>query len=267
MVDDQVVVGILTESNQFVQIKPPVPVSDIHDDVPEMNGENYVVAEHMIGMAISKSKSKGKDKQVNDVERVEYIQKIKLETRFFDVFRNTIRMLLNDYKNIALREKIEQTVNEPYLMYQGKLQQAKTLLSQLASSAIIFADNYDFKMVGEVTSCLNKSPDKCATNEPFCTVNQSSKGCQMVLPKKNLVTGARNDENYYLKMSDELIRYSRIKSCIFEPQSYLSFRSLDYNLGENEVILIQSLLTQEYFKGMVPVVANKFVKYKSRDNA
>jgi hypothetical protein len=88
----------------------------------------------------------------------------------------------------------------------------------------------------------------------------------MVLPKKNLVTGARNDDNYYLKMADELIRYSRIKSFIFEPQSYLSFRSLDYNLKENEVILIQSLLTQEYFKGMIPVVSNKYVKYKSRDN-
>jgi hypothetical protein len=262
MVDSEVIVGILTESNQFVQVNPPVPVSEANDDIPEMRGENYIVADDAIGFSISKKKGA----KVNDTERIEYIQKIKLETGFFDVFRNTVRMLLNDYKNMALREKIEQVVNAPYIMYQGKLEQTKLLLVELIKSNVIFVDNYDFKMVKEVTTCLNKNDSVCAREGPLCTVNSGASTCQMVLPRKNLVTGAKNDINYYLKMADELIRYSRIKSFLFEPQSYLSFRSLDYNLRENEVILMQSLLTQEYFKGMVPVVTNQYVKYKGRDN-
>jgi hypothetical protein len=176
-------------------------------------------------------------------------------------------MLLNDYKNISLREKIEQVVNAPYITYQSKLEQATTLLKQLVASNVVFVDNYDFKMINEVTTCLNKSVEKCSKEAPLCTTSQETNGCQMVLPKKNLVTGAANDTNYYLKMADELIRYSRIKSFIFEPKSYLSFRSLDYNIRENEVILMQSLLTQDYFKSMIPLVLNKYVKYKSRDNA
>ena len=34
-----------------------------------------------------------------DEERVDYIKKIKAETNFYNVFRNTIKILLNDYKN------------------------------------------------------------------------------------------------------------------------------------------------------------------------
>ena len=35
-----------------------------------------------------------------DTERESYIKKIKLETSFYNIFRNTIRILINDYENI-----------------------------------------------------------------------------------------------------------------------------------------------------------------------
>jgi hypothetical protein len=68
-------------------------------------------------------------------------------------------------------------------------------------------------------------------------------------------------------MADEMIRYSRIKSFMFEPQTYLSFGSIGYNLRENEIILIQSLLTQEYFETLMPAITNKYTKYNSYDEA
>jgi hypothetical protein len=68
-------------------------------------------------------------------------------------------------------------------------------------------------------------------------------------------------------MADELIRYSRIKTFIFQPQTYLSFGALGYNLRENEIIVIQSLLTKDYFDGLVPEEINKYVRYNSYDNA
>ena len=42
-----------------------------------------------------------------DEERVEYIKKIRLETNFYNVFRNTIRILINNYENANIRERIE----------------------------------------------------------------------------------------------------------------------------------------------------------------
>ena len=56
-----------------------------------------------------------------DQERVDYIKKIKLETNFYNVFRNTIRILLNDYGNIKIREKIEDEMLKEYIIYSNKL--------------------------------------------------------------------------------------------------------------------------------------------------
>jgi hypothetical protein len=87
----------------------------------------------------------------------------------------------------------------------------------------------------------------------------------LILPEKNLITNKNNEPIYFGRMSDELIRYSRIKSFMLEPQIYLSFGNVSYNLRENEIIMIQSLLTQEYFETLIPTVLNKYVKNNSYD--
>jgi hypothetical protein len=87
----------------------------------------------------------------------------------------------------------------------------------------------------------------------------------LILPEKNLMTHKENQNIYFGKMADELIRYSRVNQFMFQPQTYLSFGKIQYNLREDEIILLQSLLTQEYFDGLVPVVVNKYVKYNSYD--
>jgi hypothetical protein len=66
-------------------------------------------------------------------------------------------------------------------------------------------------------------------------------------------------------MSDELIRYNRIKSFMLQPQTYLLFGNISYNLRDNEIILIQSLLNQEYFETLVPTIENKYIKFNSYD--
>ena len=68
-------------------------------------------------------------------------------------------------------------------------------------------------------------------------------------------------------MSDELIRYNRIKSFMLQPQTYLSFGNIGYNLRDNEIIMLQSLLTQDYFENIIPVIINKYVKHNSYDEA
>ena len=70
---------------------------------------------------------------------------------------------------------------------------------------------------------------------------------------------------YFSKIADELIRYNRIKSFIFEPSSFLMFNELKYNLTDNEIILMNSLLTQEYFENLIPAPVNKYIKYNSYD--
>jgi hypothetical protein len=52
---------------------------------------------------------------------------------------------------------------------------------------------------------------------------------------------------------------------MLEPQTYLSFGNIGYNLRDNEIILIQSLLTQEYFESLIPAVMNKYTHFSSYD--
>ena len=76
-----------------------------------------------------------------------------------------------------------------------------------------------------------------------------------------------NEPIYYNKMADEFIRYKNIRSFMFQPQTYLSFSNIGYNLRDNEIILLQSLLTQEYFETLVPAITNSYVKYNTYDQA
>jgi len=265
IVEDEMIVGILTQTNQFVQLSKPFSLGDARDDIPVLENKNYIVdknSDPMVSIDVPVATSNDVD-----VERVEYIKKIKLETNFYNVFRNTIRILLNDYEQIKLREKIEDEINKPYVIYSQKLEKIHEYLKELVDESIVFSDDYDYRIISEVSTCLvNKTEEKCQAKSPLCAFTSANK-CQIILPKKNLLTGSDNELFYFGKMSDELIRYSRIKSFILEPQSYLSFSNVNYNLNEDEIIMIQSMLTQEYFEGLIPAILNKYVKYNSYDEA
>jgi hypothetical protein len=124
-------------------------------------------------------------------------------------------------------------------------------------------ENY-YKLINEVSTCIVKDGDKCKDTPNLCVVTENGK-CNLILPEKNLITNKENEPIYFGRMADELIRYNRIKSFMLQPQIYLSFGNIGYNLRENEIILVQSTLTQEYFDNLIPVVTNKYVKYNSYD--
>jgi hypothetical protein len=134
---------------------------------------------------------------------------------------------------------------------------------------VVFAENgsvYDYKDVNqnEIETCMKKSKEKCGASN-ICKFTK--KTCSLVLPKKNLVTETDNEAYYYGRMADELIRYNRIKSFVFKPQSYLSFGNVKYNLRDDELIVLQDLITQEFFEGLVPSDINSYAKYNTYDTA
>lgn len=144
IVDDEIIVGILTETNQFVQIVNPLPLSEINDELKILRNSNYLVADKETMM----------NTKVDD-DRVEYIQKIKLESQFYNVFRNMIRTILNKFENTQLRENIENESNVPYALYTNKLKNIIEMLKKTVNENIIFVDenNFDFKKVKEIMNC------------------------------------------------------------------------------------------------------------------
>ena len=78
----------------------------------------------------------------------------------------------------------------------------------------------------------------------------------------NLINGKKNEDVYFGRLADELVRYDRIKTFMFNPNSFisLSFSDIKYNLNENEIILLHSLLTEGYFDDLVEVKKNPYIK-------
>jgi hypothetical protein len=267
VIEDELVVGIITETNQFVQLSEPIPEFDIKSDfdIPSLRNDNYIFNKDSRPMLQSDVKITTQTDV--DTERVNFIHKIKSETKFYNVFRNTIRILLNDYENVKLREKIENEIAKDYIIYSEKLKNVIELLEELVQTKIQFiGDKNYYKMVESISSCIVKSDDKCREASNVCALSDNGT-CNLILPERNLITEKKNKDIYFGRMADELIRYSRIKTFMFQPQVYLSFGNIGYNLRDNEIILIQSLLTQEYFEDITYATINKYVKYNSYDEA
>ena len=201
-----------------------------------------------------------------DQERIEYMKKIKLETGFFNTFRNMIRMLLGQYEHKKYRSAIEAIVKDQNLTYYSKLRQVNIKLRGLLERYVRFTDlGVDIiRQFQTVTNCHILDSDKCG-EKPYCLTTDEK--CIMLIPRENLISGIDNEEMYYGRLSDEIVRYSRIRTFIFEPRTFLAFSNLKYNLGDDEIILLQSLLTQDYFDVLVPRPDNIYVRNNTYDTA
>ena len=265
IIEDEFIVGILTETDQFIQINQPLLPSDIEPelDLPSITDQDYVIQSREKTMPVDVLIA---TQNSTDTEREDYIKRIKLETGFYNVFRNSIRILLNNYENHKIREELEKEINNYFVLYNDKLENIKLLLKKLVGEKIKFIGDKNFyKLVNEVSTCIIKDKTKC-NNSPNICITENDK-CNMILPIKNLISGKENEPVYFGKMADELIRFNRIKSFMLEPQTYLSFGNIGYNLKEDEVILIQSLLSQEYFEMLIPTIENKYVQHNSHDES
>ena len=251
IIEDGLIVGILTMTNQFVMINEPTQ-DTFGNDLKKETDLNYNSIDKTIQT----------DSSVDDA-RVNYIKQIQLETNFYNVFRNTARYLLGQFQHNDLRQEIEEksTSNQLYLK---KIRSIDTLLRDLMKDHVVFHEYEEAELLAltTVTNCYNNCKKK-----PYCQpVPEKDFGeCALMIPATNLISHKSNDTFYYGKLADEIVRYSRIKSFIFNPKTVLTFTTLKYNLRENEIILLQSLLTQEYFENINASPVNQYITLNSYD--
>ena len=235
ILEGKLIVGLLTETNQFVQLIEPELNTD-QSIKYTIEDENFIQVNK-----VTQTSTK------IDQKREEYIKKIKLETDLYNAFRNKLRMLLNNFKYKNIRDEIEGISNSAQMVYYLQLERLIRLIKKLMSKDVEFIQ---------------------VTNNSIKRIEENLKqGDVILIPKKNLLSDLDNEEIYYSKISDELIRYNRIKQFMFAPNMFLSFTDLKYNLNSDEIILLQSLLTSDYFDDLIPDVTNKYISFNSYDTA
>jgi hypothetical protein len=140
-------------------------------------------------------------------------------------------------------------------MYKDKLAQVEKILRKMCKNNIDFVDKIPQPLLDYYLEVNEKTPD----GSPTCLVKDEGE-CTLIVPKLHLVSGADNEKIYFGRIADELIRYQRIRLFMFQPKMYLNITNMNYKINDNEFIILQSLLTNEYFENLVPFQTNNYVK-------
>jgi len=235
ILEDGKVVGVLTETNQFVMISEPEEIVD--DGIPVIYDENYLLADKEILQS-----------KVQDPIRTETIQMISLETQFYGAFRTTVRILLNQVKNKIYKKQIADMIDNQKYRHKYKLKYIETLLHKIADKNVSFKifDKNVLSTLGEISDCFLNPAEK-----KFCAIKKNGEYA-LIIPKTNLLSGTDNELMYFLRMADELIRYKRIHIYMMNPAMYLNITNTEYKINSNEMLMLESLLTSEYFKSLEP---------------
>ena len=244
VLENNLVVGFLTLTNQFIQVTPPSENIE-EDGIEVLKSSNYIVADRVLTTS-----------HKEDEQRIEVTKNIYLESQFYLAFRSTIRILLNQYSNKEKREYLVKLVASTRYLYKEKLKKVEEFLRVLGKKHITFQD-FDKKVLYELHEISTCTSD-CAEKK-YCVMKKEGE-CNLIIPKKHLVSGVDNEVVYFARMADELLRYNRIRLFMFETKNYLNITSLTYKLNPNEFIILESLLTNDYFNDLIPFQMNSYVR-------
>jgi hypothetical protein len=244
VIENNLIVGILTLTNQFIQVTPPS--ENIEEDGLEiLKSSNYVIADRVLTTS-----------HKEDEQRIEVTKNIFLESQFYLAFRSTIRILLNEYSNKDKRAYLLKLVDSSRYLYKEKLKKIEVFLRELGKNKITFQD-FDKKVLyelHEISTCTSDCEEK-----KYCIMKKDGH-CNLIIPKKHLVSGVENEVVYFARMADELLRYKRIRIFMFETKTYLNVTNLNYRLNPSEFIILESLLTNDYFNDLIPFQMNSYVR-------
>lgn len=243
LVEEGMTVGLLTQTNQYIMIEEP---EVIEDELPIKDTDYDIDAD------VISSVGTGIDK-----EREEKVNAIAYETRQFGIFRSTMRILLGRYENLHLKMSIEELTNSSYLPYLTRLRKINEILKKL--DYVIEWDTS--KEEKDLEICVGEEDEDKCNGKSGCVYKD--KKCGLKLSKVNMITGEDNEKVYYMRLADELTRYTRVQSYFFNPQAILSFSDIGYNLGDNEIILLQQEIDGNYFDNLDVRISNKYVKNTS----
>jgi len=234
VIEDLLIVGVITETNQFIMLDEPSE-NIYKDELKIIKGENYILADKEL--TINKNE---------DSERIKTIQKISLETQFYEVFRYICKMLLNEHDNYKIKQNIQNIIENPKVLYFNKLSEIQKDIHKLCDPYVKFID-YDEMVLMSLTEL---SDCKGNNDKKYCMVENGKR--KLLIPKKHLLSDALNDKLYFQRLSDEILRYKRIQSFMLDPKSYINIINNQYTLNKHEMIFIDSLINSEYFSKLKP---------------
>jgi hypothetical protein len=207
--ENQLVVGILTETNQFVPLAAPEE-NKMRDELKTIDED------HRVDATIQKGELNPKDK---------VIQSLKVEQMFYHAFFNTLKVELNDAARLGVRKQLEAAIPAKDM---ASLKQA---LDPVIEQKFIFVDQYDID-VYELTHV-----NLCKHDEPYC------QGGKLLIPKVNLFHRGDNSKMYPSRFMEDLLMNVHVQRIVLEEIHSTLYYTDRYQLSDHEILLLESELS------------------------
>ena len=251
IVDNGLLIGILTITNQFIPVNPIIYDKlrmNPDDEYIILDSKNEIISDYEILM-----------EDGIDMERKIAVKKVELESKFYNVFRNLLKILLKKIENKESKESLLEILNKN-TDYISLLEEVNNFIINIMNEFIKFSNIpvQDYDSLNNISTCFNDDEGDCTNN---CIYENDS--CKLILPSKNLLSGENNFNIYFFRLSDELIRFPKIKEYILQSNIYLSFDKVNYNLNNSEILLLEEILLEEYFENIELKIFNNYANIKN----
>lgn len=255
-IEEGAVVGILTETNQVVPLSHPNQ---------NLTKDNLIeVMAHGIDVKQAETEIARNYNGKQDEKREKVIKRIRLETNFYNTFRNTVRIFLSKYENRTIKKKINAIIDEPNT-YVNKITMLTEHLHELMDGHVDFV-SYETLNIDKIDKVLTCGKDCGSEKRSYCITKEGNK-CVLLIPKKNLISESNNKTIYFQRMADELIRYKNIREYLLTEGTFLIIEQLDYDLHKDEIVLLHDLLFKEYIESGELPVSNPYIKHNTHNDA
>ena len=246
---------------QVVPVFPHEPPID--DDLPILKHSDDITADNTLAMTTR-----------GDSKREQFMVHISLETQFYQVFRAILRQLLNNFENRSTKREILrliQVYEKNSETFSDAITEISTALESISHEHIGYLDYSEEELESMANSTIFEcmgGPDKTTNDrgeQKYCS------GTMLMLPTTHLLYDAETCKKdgmdcstkniYFLRLADELLRFRRIQQFLFQPKTFLNIATgmTDYVLSPNEILILESFLTDEYFQDMIPFNVSEFV--------
>lgn len=245
--EDNLVVGVLTQTNQFIQVTP-IEITD--DDLPVIVSANHLLVDQAF------------ETDNHDPERIKIKNAISLETRFYNAYRNIVRMFLHHAENREHLDTIQKYVSDDRYLYKHKIIKVSGIISNIVDNHVQFAE-YNANTINdidEIYSCFENPESK-----GYCVFQNNIH--KLMIPEKHLLSGNNNKETYALRIADELVRNQDFSQFILNDDDVIRLPENKYRIEDNEFILLQSNIQSQYMENLEPFSNTNYITLNTHDRA
>ena len=224
VIDKNKIVGIITETNQFIQC---IPIDNLsNDDLEEIENEHHIEI----------------DKKISEEEErtFTYVTHLKLEERFYSLFFEKMKILLNEVEKYSLKRKIIDIISNEK-EFDDKFDSLIELLEP------IVLDHFEFTVFDDsiLEDLIEDIDNYSEITKNHCLIENKGK---CLIPLYNLTNKENNSERYlYIFLSNLMRNHLTYNKIFVEP--YNTPKIYHYNLSHDEILLFKNDV-DDYFNSL-----------------